>query len=90
MKEEKVDRVMRDYFEHEMRPWPKPPETELTIASRSVGSLASSRLLVGMSLVAVVLVYLGVATLFPRPTSGGLQPNQHPQIGHKAKIVRAP
>ena len=88
MKEEKVDRVMRDYFEHEMRAWPKAPETESTLAGRSVPSLAISRLLVGASLVAVVLVYLGLATLFPRSTSGGLQPNQHPQIGHKAKVVR--
>ena len=89
MKEEKVDRVMRDYFKQEMRAWPKAPETESTLANHA-GSLMSSRLLVGVSLVAVILVYLGVATLFPRPTAGGLQPNQHPQIGHKAKLVRVP
>ena len=88
MKEAKVDRVMRDYFEHEMRAWPKAPETESTLVGRSVPSLAISRLLVGASLVAVILVYLGLATLFPRSTSGGLQPNQHPQIGLKAKSPR--
>lgn len=79
-----IDQMLGSYFRREMPTrWPAAPETDITIAPKHGWTLATSRALVGMSLVALLAAYLGLATFFPRDTNAGMNPNGSGMIGHK-------
>ena len=82
-----VDQILRSYFRREMPPrWPAAPTGDVTTAVKHGRTLATSRFLVGMSLVALLAAYLGLATFFPRDGGMGLNPNSRDMIGRKPSI----
>jgi hypothetical protein len=82
-----IDQMLRSYFRRETPTrWPVAPSGEITVAASQGKSLASSRVLVGMSLVVLVAVYLGLAAFFPRDNSAGLDPHRHPNIANRPGV----
>ncbi len=82
-----IDQILGSYFRREMPSrWPAAPEAEVTTAAKHGWTLATSRFLVGMSLVALLAAYMGLATFFPRDTNAGLNPNGSGMIGHKPGV----
>lgn len=84
-----IDQLLRSYFQGEMpaRMPPAPHGERATLPMNSATTLSAGRLLVGVSLAALVALYIGVSAFFPREPSAGLNPNAQPIIGHLPKIV---
>ncbi len=84
-----IDHLLRTYFRSETPTrWPAAPTCEITTAAarNQAWTLASSRCLVGGSLVALLVVYLGLASFFPRDHAAGLNLNGATTIGERQKI----
>jgi len=84
-----IDQLLRSYFRREMPArMPAAPHGErATLPMNSATTLSAGRLLVGVSLAAIVALYIGVSAFFPREQSSGLNPNAQPIIGQLPKIV---
>jgi hypothetical protein len=77
-----IDQLLSGYFRREMPSrWPAAPGNDTTVANPT-WTLTSSRLLVGMSLVALLAIYVGLASFFPREQASGVNPGQ-PLIGQR-------
>jgi hypothetical protein len=73
-----VDETLRAYFKSAMpSPWPEAPRETVTVlaAESRTWTMATCRAIVGASLVAILLGYLGLASFFPREKAGTLNPN---------------
>jgi len=79
-----IDQLLRGFFRRQLPArWPAAPAMESTTTARPARSMASNRVLIGMSLVALLAIYIGLATFFPRENAPGLNPNRGPLIGHR-------
>jgi hypothetical protein len=77
-----IDQLLRSFFRRETPArFPGAPTVETYTVGRPAKSMVSSRLLVGVSVAALVVIYLSLASLFPREKTSGLNPNQAPQVG---------
>lgn len=81
-----IDQLLRSYFRSEMpsRFPPAPGAVAPAPGNASAWSMISSRFIVAVSLVALMLAYLGLATYFPTATTGGVNVNGSPMIGKTA------
>jgi hypothetical protein len=89
-----IDQLLQSFFMRELPArWPAAPALDVTTVAPAPRSMAPSRVLIGVSLVALLAVYVGLATFFPRENRSGLNPNGAPLIGHRAlpgKALPAP
>jgi len=87
-----IDSLLRGYFQREMpKTWSPPPAGEVVSQAMASGTWlqASHRLLVGVSLVAMLLLYVALAPFFPhdhRDGRGLLNPHD-PVIGHRPGVT---
>jgi hypothetical protein len=85
-----IDQMLRTYFRREMPAhWPAAPRGEITTVAQPNSSMAKSRILIGLSLAALVMIYLGLASFFPRDNAAGLNVNG-PMIGERATPKMVP
>lgn len=84
-----IDQMLKSYFRHEMPArFPAAPGTSAPVPTSGSWSLMSSRFIIGASLVALMLAYMGLAAFFPTSTSNLLNPNSTPHIGQKTGIPK--
>jgi len=80
-----IDQLLRSFFRRELPArWPAAPAGDITTSAKPARSMASNRLLVGISLAALLAFYLGLAAFFPRENALGLNPSRAPLVGHRA------
>jgi len=89
--DEGIDKLLRSYYRREMPSrWPDAPRGDMTtVAAAPVASsatMSAGRFLVGISLAAILALYIGVSAFFPREQSTGLNPNSQPIIGQRPGI----
>jgi len=88
-----VDGLLRDYFRAQMpEPWPEldVPASLSLVRPRSTWWRAASRLALAASILLLLLGYLALAGLFPRPPVTSDLEDLQRNIGHKAKRVTPP
>jgi len=80
-----IDQLLRSFFRRELPArWPAAPAGDNTTIAQPARSMASNRVLIGISLAALLAVYLGLAAYFPRENQMGLNPSRAPLVGHRA------
>jgi hypothetical protein len=80
-----IDQLLRSFFRRELPAhWPAAPAGDSTTIAQPARSMASNRVLIGISLAGLLAVYLGLAAFFPRENASGLNPSGAPLIGHRA------
>src|SRR4051812_25561680 len=85
-----IDQVLRTYFRREMPArFPAAPGTSSPARFGSgATTLTASRLIVGASLVAMMLAYMGLSAYFPTQSSSGVNPNSGSQIGSRPGLSK--
>jgi hypothetical protein len=79
-----IDQLLRSYFRRETpKHWPLAPGVDEITVARPEASKGPNRILIGISVTALLAIYLGVAAFFPRETAAGLSPNGSLEVGKR-------